>query len=68
MGRQSAGGMRRGLRGFSFGRPAGGGMFDDGGRVCSELTGGCFCYDESAAPREVMGGWERQAAGDLRVR
>ena len=65
MGRRSAGGMRRGRRGFSFGRQAGSGMFNDGGQVCSELTGGCFCYDESAAPREeVMGGWERHAAGD----
>ena len=49
------------------GRQAAGG-FDDGGRVRSELTGGCFCYDERAAPREVMGGWERQSADDLRVR
>ena len=68
MGRRSAGGMQRGQRGFLFGRQAGGGIFDDGGQLCSELIGGCFCYDESAAPREVMGGWERQAAGDLRVR
>ena len=39
-------------------RQAAGG-FNDGGRVCSELTGGCCCYDERAAPQEVMGGWEQ---------
>ena len=49
------------------GRQAAGG-FDDGGQVCSELTGGYCCYDKRAAPREVMGGWERLSADDLRVR
>ena len=53
---------------FCLGDRRAGGGFVDGGRVCSELTGGCCCYDERAAPREVMDGWERLSANDLRVR
>ena len=68
MGRRSVGGMQRGWWDFCLGGRQAAGGFDDGGRVCSELTGVCFCYDERAAPREVMVGWERQSADDLRVR
>ena len=53
----AVGGRRaEGTEGISFGRQAGGRSFDDGGQICSVLTGCCFCYDESAAPRKVIGG------------